>query len=179
MYPQPAVLHDRRRTGHWIMEPKDYVYGFGLIVTLGLGVWNFIQSHRATRKASFINTVTAQRVLWLEQMRQDVAKFVGLTHTWATSGLEGNPSELEVLKDIDRLRHVIRLRLNPDDTPDRQIAALVKRIPELTHESKRDELLKALEQLTVATQEMLKAEWEKVKAESKDGDLREGNANRA
>ena len=77
------------------------------------------------------------------------------------------------MKEIDRLRHVIRLRLNPDDTPDRKIAALVKRIPELTHESKREELLTVLESLTVATQEMLKDEWEKVKAESKDGDLKE------
>jgi hypothetical protein len=152
---------------------QDYIYGLGILVTLGLGVWNFIQGHRATRKASFINTVTAQRVLWLEQMRQDVAKFVGLIHTWAMSGLEGTPEELEILKEIDRLRHVIRLRLNPDDTPDRKIAALVKRIPELTHESKREELLTVLESLTVATQEMLKDEWEKVKAESKDGDLKE------
>jgi hypothetical protein len=66
-----------------IMETKDLIYAFGIIVTLFLGAWNFIQGHRATRKASFINTVTAQRVLWIEQMRQDVSKFVGLTHTGA------------------------------------------------------------------------------------------------
>src|ERR1700739_2834938 len=99
------------------LEGKDYVYCFGIFVTLALGVWNLIQGYRATRKASFINTVTAQRVLWLEQMRQDVAKFVGLTHTWARSDLEGSASESEVLKEIDQLRHVIRLRLNPDDAP--------------------------------------------------------------
>jgi hypothetical protein len=112
-------------------------------------------------------------------MRQDVAKYVGLTHTWATSNLEGTTSESDVLKELDRLRHVIRLRLNPDDTPDRKIAALVKKIPDLTHESKRGELLSALDELTVATQEMLKDEWEKVKAESKDGDLNEGGKKRA
>lgn len=153
------------------MEAKDYVVAFGIVVTLGLGIWNFVQGYRATRKARFINTVNAQRVLWIEQMRQDVSRFVGLTHTWAASHLEGTPAELEVLKEIDRLRHVIRLRLNPDGTPDRKIAALVKRIPDLTHESKRAELEAALEDITVATQEMLKAEWEKVKAESKVGDL--------
>ena len=156
-----------------MVEPKDYIYGLGILVTLVLGVWNYIQVHRATRKSSFINTVTAQRVLWIEQMRQDVSKFIGLTHNWAMSSLEGKTSEPEVLKEIDQLRHVIRLRLNPDDTPDRKIAGLVKRVPELTHESKRKELLAVLEELTTATQEMLKAGWEKVKAEAKDGDLKE------
>ena len=156
------------------MEPKDYIYAFGILVTLGLGIWNFVQGYYGTRKASFINTVTAQRVLWIEQMRQDVSTFVGLTHTWAMSSLEGTPPEPEMLKEIDRLRHVIRLRLNPDDTPDRDIAKLVKRIPVLTHESQREELLESLEALTIATQEMLKVEWEKIKAESKDGDLKEG-----
>ena len=155
------------------MTPKDYIYGLAIIVTLGLGVWNLIQTHRATRKASFINTVTSQRVLWIEQMRQDVSKFVGLTHTWAMSELEGSDSETDVIKEIDRLRYVIRLRLNPDDTPDRKIASLIKQIPKLTHESKRDELLTALEKLTTETQNMLKDEWEKVKQESKDGDLKE------
>lgn len=153
------------------MEPKDYFYAFGILATFGLGVWNFIQGYHATRRASFINTVTSQRVLWIEQMRQDVAKFVGLTHTWVMSELEGKEEELEVLKEIDRLRRVIQLRLNPNDTPDRKIAILIKNIPKLTHVSKRDELLKALDELTTATQEMLKEEWDKVKAESKDGDL--------
>lgn len=112
-------------------------------------------------------------------MRQDVSKFVGLTHTWAQSNLEGTDSEPEILKEIDRLRYVIRLRLNPDDTPDRKIAALIKKIPKLTHESYREELLKCLEQLTIETQEMLKVEWDKVKAESKDGDLSEKSPNKS
>lgn len=152
---------------------RDYIYAAGILVTLGLGIWNFVQGYKATRKASFINTVTSQRVLWIEQMRQDVSTFVGLTHTWAQSNVAGTDSEPEILKEIDRLRYVIRLRLNPDDTSDRKIAALIKKIPNLTHETQRGELLSCLEQLTKETQDMLKVEWEKVKSESKDGDLRE------
>ena len=72
---------------------------------------------------------------------------------------------------------MIRLRLNPRDDPDIEIASLIKKIPDLTHESQREELLAALEELTVATQEMFKAEWDKVKKESKDGDLSETMAN--
>jgi len=135
------------------VDSKEYVYLAGLVVTLGLGIWNFVQGYRATRKASFINTVTAQRVIWIEQLPQYVARFVGLTHTWAAGDLEGKESEAKVLEEVDRLRYVIRLRLNPDDTPDRKIAALVKKIPNLTHESQREALMAALEELTVATQE--------------------------
>jgi hypothetical protein len=94
------------------------------------------------------------------------------------SELEGKDGELETLKEIDRLRYVIRLRLNPKDQPDFKMASLIKQIPDLTHKSQRDELLSALEALTVATQDMLKAEWDKVKAESKDGDLDETKKNR-
>ena len=150
---------------------KDTIYGISILLTFIIGVWNFVQNWRAAKKTSFINTVTAQRVKWLEQMRYDVASFVGLTHNWAMS-TEEEQGKKEYLKEIDRLRYVIRLRLNPDDTPDRKIAALIKEIPELTHVSQRDKLIQKLEALTVATQEMLKDEWEKVKQESLEGDIK-------
>jgi hypothetical protein len=89
------------------------------------------------------------------------------------SELEGKPEESESLKEIDRLRYVIRLRLNPDDTPDRKITAMLKRIPELTHSSKWKNMLELLEELTVETQHLIKDEWEKVKKEAIDGHLAE------
>lgn len=155
------------------MEDKEIVYGLGILLTFGLGVWNLVTNYRATRRTSFINTVTNQRVKWIEQLRQDISSFSGLTHTWCYSDLEGKSEETEVLKEIDRLRHVIRLRLNPDGTHDRKIAQLIRRIPELTHISKREELTEALEELITTTQLLLKEEWEKVKAEAKEGDLQE------
>ena len=157
------------------MDNKDYFYALGIIATLVLGIWNLIQGHHATRKASFINTVTSQRVLWIEQMRQDVSKFVGLTLTLHMTTIHEDTPRLEIHKEIDRLCYVIRLRLNPNDTPDRKIAALIKNIQTLTKDSNRTELLSSLEQLTQETQEMLKDEWDKVKAESKDGDLSENS----
>lgn len=152
---------------------KDTIYGISILLTFVIGVWNFIQNWRAAKKTSFINTVTAQRVKWLEQLRQDVASFVGLTHNWARSSEKEQDDKAEYLKEMDRLRYVIRLRLNPDDTPDRKIAALIKEIPDLTHESQWDTLKEKLEALTVATQEMLKDEWEKVKLESLEGPVKD------
>lgn len=100
----------------------------------------------------------------------DVAKFVGLTHHWTRSDVEGS-EQRDLLKEIDSLRYVIRLRLNPDDEPDRGIARRIREIPDLTDESEREELYAALDALTDQTQRLLKAEWEKVKQESKRGDL--------
>ncbi len=155
------------------MDTKDVVYALGLVVTLVLGIWNFIHLRKAARRASFINTVTSQRVLWIERLRQDVARFVGLTHSWTRT--DGDDSQLrsDLLKEIDTLRYVIPLRLNPDDTNDSCVAALVKRIPDLTDQSMRAELDRSIAELVELSQKILKAEWEKVKAEAKDGDLKD------
>lgn len=151
------------------METKDIVYATGILLTFLIGVWNLIFNYRTTRKTSFINIVTSQRVKWIEQLRQDISSFSGLTRT---SSLEGKPQEYEVLKEIDRLRHVIRLRLNPEENHDRRIEQLLAEIPKLTDISKRDRLTQALEELTVTSQKLLKQEWEKVKLEAEQGNLK-------
>jgi hypothetical protein len=158
--------------GNTPVEAKDVVYGVGIALTFGLGVWNLIINYRATRKTSFINTVTSQRIKWLEQIRQDIAALAGLTHTWFYSGLAGTDKEHDVLKEIDRLRHVIQLRLNPDGTLDRKIQAIIREIPNLTDATKQRELDQALQELIKLSQEMLKEEWEKVKLEAEHGNLR-------
>lgn len=153
------------------LEPKDYILGAGVIVTLILGVWNVIANVRASQRTTFINTVTSQRVKWIEQIRQDISTFSGLIHTWCASALKGKPQEYEVLREIDRLRHLIRLRLNPSGTHDQKIKKLIEEIPNLTHETQIKEMLKALDELVLTTQLLLKEEWEKVKAESKHGNI--------
>lgn len=154
------------------MEAKDIIYGVGIALTFGLGVWNLIVNYRATRKTSFINTVTSQRIKWLEQIRQDIAALAGLTHTWFYSGLAGTDKENDVLKEIDRLRHVIQLRLNPDGTLDRRIQTIIRKIPDLTDMTRQKELDQALEELINISQAMLKEEWEKVKLEAEHGNLK-------
>jgi hypothetical protein len=153
------------------LEAQDYILGAGVIVTLILGIGNAIANYRASRRTMFINTVTSQRIKWIEQLRQDISTFSGLTHTWCFSELEGKPQEYELLKEIDRLRHVIRLRLNPAGEHDKKIEQLIEEIPTLTEISKRQELKRALNELTSTAQLLIKEEWEKVKEESKRGDI--------
>lgn len=77
-----------------------------------------------------------------------------------------------MLKEIDRLRHVIRLRLNPSGTHDKTIERLITEIPKYTDISQRDKLQKSLEELTTTSQLLLKEEWEKVKREVEHGNLK-------
>ena len=152
-------------------ETKDIIYGAGIIGTFVLGGWNLVANYRTSRKTSFINTVTNQRIKWIEELRQDIAAMCGLTHTWFYSRLEGTEKEHDVLKEIGRLRHVIPLRLNPSGELDQRIQKLISEIPNLTDQSKQRELDAALQELVEVSQKMLKAEWEKVKKESEHGNL--------
>jgi hypothetical protein len=155
------------------MELKDLGLTAGVVVTFVLGVWNLVANLRANKRTTFINTVTSQRIKWIEQLRQDISAFAGLTYHWSHSDLEGKSNEAEVVKEIDRLRHVIRLRLNPSGEQDKIIEALIAEIPHYTDPSRQKELVDALERLTRATQALLKEEWEKVKQESQEGPLSE------
>ncbi len=155
------------------MEAKDWVLAAGVVGTFVLGLWNLWANLRTNKRTAFINTVTSQRIKWIEQLRQDIAAFCGLTYHWSCTDLEGKPSEADLLKEVDRLRHVIRLRLNPKGAHDRDIEALIKEIPRYTDPSRQKELNDALERLVRVSQDLLKEEWEKVKKESKEGPLSE------
>jgi len=158
------------------MEPKDYFYAIGIVATAVVSVWNIINHYRVNKRSSFINTVTNERVKWLDKLRKNISDFCGLTYTWSMSNVEGKPEEFELVSKCDKLRFLIRLQLNPKEingqpNPDKKIEELIAKVPELTHESKQQELKDALDQMIITSQELLKEEWEKVKAEAKSGDL--------
>ncbi|MEW6616414.1 MAG: hypothetical protein AB1401_13245 [Thermodesulfobacteriota bacterium] len=154
---------------------KDLFYAAGIILTFIIGIWNILMNYRQNRRTAFINTVTSERVKWIQTLRQNISAFCGLTYNWCYSNLPDKPEEVEVLKEIDKLRYLIRLQLNPDpeSKSERKIEDLIKTIPELTDVSRRAELEDSLNELIKTTQLLLKEEWEKVKTESKRGDLKE------
>jgi len=152
---------------------KDLFFSFGIILTFILGVWNILYSYRASRRTAFINTVTSERVKWLEKLRQNISTFCGLTYTWSFSELEGKPGDIEVLKEVDKLRHLIRLQLNPEGIYDREIEELIAQIPTQTHKIHEEKLKDSLNSLVEVSQKLLKEEWDKVKEESVRGNLKE------
>ncbi len=153
------------------MDAKDLILAVGVLVTLVLGFWNMWANLYTNKRTTFINTVTSQRIKWIEQLRQDIGAFCGLTYHWSHTDLEGKPSEGDLLKEVDRLRHVIRLRLNPKGEHDRAIEALIEEIPRYTDPSRQKELTAALERLVRVSQALLKEEWDRVKRESEEGPL--------
>ena len=150
-------------------EPKDIVLAVGVVVTLILGIWNAFANLRAGQRTMFVNTVTSQRIKWIEQLRQDISTFSGLVYHWAMTDIIDTKEAQQIVKEIDRLNHVIRLRLNPAGTHDKVIESLLLEIP--THTADQAKIKELLQQLTVTSQALLKEEWEKVKAESKKGPL--------
>jgi hypothetical protein len=151
------------------LEPKDIVVAIGVAVTLLLGLWNLWVNHSTSRRTSFVNTVTSQRIVWIEQLRQDIGAFSGLAYHWSCTNIRGDEEKRNIIIELDRLRYVIRLRLNPEGEQDKRIQTLVESILRTSEE--QDAVTKILEELTVASQALLKEEWEKVKTESKYGPL--------
>ena len=161
------------------METKDYFYAGGIVVTTAIGIWNAINHYRTNKKTAFINTVTSERVKWLDKLRDNISRFCGLTHAWTRSKIQDTPKEIEILSEIDTVRYLIRLQLNPkfengQPNVDKQIEDLIAEIPNLTDDRRRDELDAAINRLIETSQSLLKVEWEKVKSEAKSGDLRDG-----
>ncbi|MFH1063382.1 MAG: hypothetical protein V1747_10955 [Candidatus Omnitrophota bacterium] len=152
---------------------KDIIYVISIFATFLLGLWNIINNYRNSRRTSFINTITSERINWIERLRKNISDFCGFTYTWCLSGLSGSQSELDYVTKIDNLRHLIRLQLNPQGTHDCAIEKLISEIPDLTDITKREELKIKLNELIKITQLLLKEEWDKVKLESKMGDLKD------
>lgn len=162
-----------------VIETKDLILGIGIFATLFVGIFNATTNWRISRRTIFINTVTAERVKWLSALRENISTYCGLTYTWQLSRFGDKSREQETIIQIDKLRHLIRLQLNPGDSPDSMIETLVDDIAKLVVGHQVDtitsnaELNGKINLLVVHSQNLLKNEWEKVKKETKQGDLKE------
>ena len=158
------------------MDLKDYFYAIGILATAIIGVWNRISYIRTNKRTVFINTVTSERVKWLDKLRDNISRFVGTIHTWTRELYKTPDEEAKLLGEIDRLRYLIRLQLNPvidngEPNTDKRIEDLIATIPGLTDKRLSAELNETLDEIIISSQELLKNEWEKVKDESQKGDL--------
>ncbi|HEY1721741.1 MAG TPA: hypothetical protein VGG27_10880 [Magnetospirillaceae bacterium] len=153
------------------MGPKDIGVIAGVIVTLLLGAWNLLYSIRTNRRAAFINTVTSERVKWIGKLRENLSKFVGLTHQWlSVHGSDRDKAE-ELVGQLNVLRYEIKLQLNPTSSLDRAIIELVNEIPDVVTRPDRTIAHASMDKLIEYSQVLLKTEWEKVKQESQRGAL--------
>jgi hypothetical protein len=151
------------------MDAKDWGLFLGIMVTLALGIANLIYNLRTSKRTAFVNVVTSERIKWIEKVRDSVAMLFALSEKW----MFNRPADYaDLQREIEQLKLKIRLQLNPKDAEDKEIEHLLERLPNWRQSMSADDFYALKDSLAVATQAMLKREWDKVKDEAMRGDLR-------
>ncbi|WP_156364228.1 hypothetical protein [Sphingomonas sp. Leaf198] len=135
----------------------------------------------------YINSITAERSKWLEKLRTSISTFQGAISTYnfrhnmpdvvettdatdtsdviKTNAAVDQTKLYEQLERATQLASNIQLQLNPEGAVDKNIIALVRGLSIARHGSNR--ALTAVDDLlTLHSQWLLKAEWQKVKWEA-------------
>jgi hypothetical protein len=146
----------------------------GILLTFLLGVWNLIYNFRNSKRTTFINTVTSERVKWIQNTREAISTLCGRTYYWLMTQNEISQEESNsVRKEVDKLRLLVKLQLNPKSDGDIEIMNLIDEMPKYTDKHYEKEMKDLLSKIVTKSQFLLKDEWDKVRDESLYGDLRE------
>jgi len=141
------------------------------IIAAVASVFSIYFSYQSSRKSTYINTITSERLRWMGELRDSVSRLCGLTYHWAITPDIVPTEKQNILKEIDRLRMLVKLQLTPDEPKHEEIKALVDGIPENTDPSKHDVLMKMIEELTEKTRLLLRDTWREVKKEAGEEEI--------
>jgi len=153
------------------LTTAEIVTLIGISITFMVGIANLFISLHNTRKTAYINSITASRIKYIQDLRNSISRFCGLVSSYhlKTDKLESNVL-FDLHKEADSIKFLVRLYLNPEDSYwDNDIMTLIDEILLL---SDKDPLPK-IEELITLTQYLLKLEWEGAKSESMSGVLPE------
>ncbi len=161
---------DNNFKGRLIMLNSVYIFGIG--ISLILGIWNIINNGRINKRTTFINSVTAERVKWIGKLRENISTFCGLTNHWVLTDIDSEEST-KIIKELDKLKIMIKLQVNPQEDHGKKIMELIDEIPELTNKDSEtiSKLNSKIDEVVSTSQSLLKEEWDKVKMEAKKGDI--------
>lgn len=140
-----------------------------IIITLIISSNSLYLTLKSTKKTLYINSVTANRVKWIGDIRDNISKFCGLTYHYALTELSKSEKQ-KIFQEIDQVRFLIKLQLNREDEFDKRIIEKIDIIPNIDTK-KIDVLESEINELINLTQDLLKLEWEGVKMESMKGIL--------
>ncbi|MBS1744008.1 MAG: hypothetical protein JST81_13325 [Bacteroidetes bacterium] len=151
------------------MSTTQIVTLIGIGLTFIVGIFNLIITFRNVRKTVFINSVTASRIKYIQELRESISKFCGLAYSYNNRLYKLEYKEVwELHKEADSLKFLIRLYLNPEDEYwDNKMISLIDQI---VLKSDKDPTPSINELITI-TQYLLKLEWEGAKKESEVGIL--------
>lgn len=145
----------------------------GILLTFLLGIWNLYAHMRDNKRTSFINTVTSERVKWIQSTREALSNLCGRTHYWVMTQDEISQEDSNsVRKEIDQLRALVKLKLNPGEAPSKKVIDLIDQMENHTHSSQEEQMKRVLNEIVSASQVLLKQEWDKVRLEAVHGNLR-------
>lgn len=170
------------------MEKIDK-YIIAAIMTSTVSIIVLLVNIFQNRRNTYINTITNSRIKWMGELRGYISEFISFAYHSSMTP--------ENVKTIKLLESKITLHLNYNGDRDNEIIKIIKTISNTQRDyikyklekhlfdewkinrlaecesfintGKMDDHLKLLVE---KSQEYLKIEWEKVKAESKDGDLK-------
>jgi hypothetical protein len=154
------------------MTISELITIIGIVATFVVGVINLIVIIRNAKRNTFTSSVTSSRIRYIQDIRQSISKFCGLAHLYNTKRSGLSPQQLsEIHKEVDSLRYLIRLFLNPEDKYwDTQIMTLCDEVIKNT-DMDSGALHNAIESLIKITQYLLKLEWQGIKEEANKGAL--------
>ncbi len=156
------------------MDIRDWSTLIGLVSTLGLGIYNFYMGQKSAQRSSVVGAVTAQRIKWGAEIQDLVASFCGTAHYWRFSTVKNSDEERKKIEEIDRLRHLIALKLCERTGIELEIEILVGEIVSMSSRHKDvcdDDYREALSKLVLKTQELLRKNWDSITYEAQNGML--------
>jgi len=145
----------------------------GVILSFVVGSAGLWIGIRNSRKTIFINSVTASRIKYIQDLRNSIAEFCNLTYnmSYHISDIEKTASaeKLYEYRKEFKCKYLIQLHLNPEDTEwDNRI---IKLLDEILAVPSNADPKKKIDELIIITQYLLKLEWEGAKRESQKGIL--------
>lgn len=122
------------------------------------------------RRSLYVNAVTTERSRWINNLRENISAFSGKLRTlsyYTTLGDIPKDEHKKIISDVNTLISLIRLQLNPFGEIDGNIIQLLEKMPTLAEKPNGETLRTADDLLIRHSQWLLKAEWEKVKYETR------------
>ncbi|MBO9699942.1 MAG: hypothetical protein J7604_07010 [Sporocytophaga sp.] len=142
-----------------------------VILTAAASLFSIWDNRRNYKKSTYVNSVTATRIQYIQSLRNNIAEFCGLFDRYKK--LEDNSKELstekfEILASADKLKYLIILHLTPENSNwDTKIIQLIDEIRISLDKNPKDKI----DELITITQYLLMQEWEGAKREASNGIL--------
>lgn len=154
------------------MEPTEIITLIGILATLFTAIWNLIIS----KKNRFISNINSERVKWVSKVRDIFSEINKSTYIQCQLRKEYGhsiPDDKNLSNELIYLINHIELYLNPNETVVKRLIELQEHIVINLINFNGDFLNESYEQsslkLHYLQQVILKAEWKRIKKETKKG----------